>query len=71
MNEYLLTDQFVDFSQKILNIHAQLKALKESFKEQYDEFTKKKSQLEEQKDVAVKEWEDWVAKQRKAESEEE
>jgi regulator of replication initiation timing len=71
MNEYLLTDQFVEFSQKITNIHAQLKALKESFKEQYDEFTKQKSLLEDQKEEAVKEWEDWVAKQRKAESEEE
>lgn len=71
MNEYLLTDQFVEFSQKIANIHAQLKALKESFKEQYDEFTKQKSLLEDQKDEVVKEWEAWVAKQRRAESEEE
>ena len=66
--EYLLTDEFQDFSKKIAAIHSQKKEKEAELKKVYEQF---KSELKAMDAVAynlVEEWNLWKADQEKANS---
>jgi uncharacterized coiled-coil protein SlyX len=69
--DYLLTDEFVQFSQDVAKIHAEMRALKTEFKAQWDAFNKKKAELENQLKTLVAKFEEWEATAGKEPKEEE
>jgi hypothetical protein len=69
--EYLLTDEYVEFSQKVAAIHAEKKTLKEAFKKQYEEFQLKVKELDDGAKEAIATWEQWKLEKAKEEEEEE
>ncbi len=46
--EHLLTDSYIEFANKIEEIHIELKALTAEFKKKYDEYNAKKESFHQQ-----------------------
>lgn len=61
--EFLLTDEFVVFSQKVAEIHAIKKSKHELFKKAYDDFRNEISELDEKAELLLADWEEWKATQ--------
>ncbi len=61
--EFLLSDEYVKFSQRITELHALKKALKEEFKKKYDEYQKSLAGLDEEANSAQSVYETWKATQ--------
>jgi len=71
-NNFLLTQEFIDFSSRIAEIFAQKKQLKEELKRTYDRFTHEIKELDVLADKANAEFEEWKNSQKqpvKSESE--
>ena len=69
--EYLLTDEYVEFSQKVASIHAEKKTLKDEFKKQYEAFQIRQKELDESAKEAIAAWEAWKLEKSKEEETEE
>ena len=61
MNDYdfLLTDEFVVFSQKVGEIHAEKKAKELEFKKLYEAFKQEMKELDDRAKETHAEWEAW------------
>lgn len=57
--DWLLTDEFVEFSQKIAKIHAEKKELKQQIQEVYKELQTKLKILDDQAIALQEEFEKW------------
>jgi chromosome segregation ATPase len=71
--KFLLTDQYVEFSQKIAGLNAELKKETEELKKHYDkyvakkkEFNEKKKHLEEAVQAELNKWEEHKKKAAKS-----
>lgn len=58
---FLLTDEFEEFSKKISAVHAERKSKKEEMKKIYDNFQTVLKELDAKAAAILKEWEDWKA----------
>jgi len=58
---WLLSDEFVAFSQKVAEIHAKKKALKSELKEYYDRISSQIKSLDKEASVLSDEFEQWKA----------
>lgn len=56
---WLLSDEFVTFSQKVAEIHAQKKKLKADLKEYYDKISSQMKSLDKEATVLSDEFEQW------------
>lgn len=56
---WLLSDEFVTFSQKVAEIHAQKKKLKAELKEFYDKISSQMKSLDKEATVLSDEFEQW------------
>jgi len=66
MENYLLTDEFVEFSQAIKELHVQKKAKADDFKVLYQAYKKEVKELDDQAEKLQAEFNDWVANQTKS-----
>ncbi len=57
--EFLLSDEFVEFSQKISEVHARKKAKSEEMKKIYEGFKEEIKVLEDEAKGILKDWEAW------------
>ena len=57
--ELLLTDEYVNFSTKLAEIHFERKELKEAWKKKHEEFQANLKALEKRAWDAVGEWDEW------------
>lgn len=64
--EFLLSDEYVQFSQKIAEIHAWKKALKEEFKKKYDEYQKSLTSMDDEAKLALQNFEQWKGQEKLA-----
>lgn len=60
--DVFLSDQYVEFSKKIAEIHTKKKTMKEEFKAKFEEFNKQLKVLDDEARKAVAEWEAWKVK---------
>ena len=69
--ELLLSDEYVDFSKKVADLHVKKKALKDEFKAKLEELQKALKEvcknIDEEAKVLVKNWENWTTEQQKVE----
>jgi predicted transport protein len=69
--ELLLSDEYVDFSKKVADLHIKKKAFKDEFKAKFEELQKALKEvcknIDEEAKVLVKNWENWTAEQQKVE----
>ena len=69
--ELLLSDEYVDFSKKVADLHVKKKALKDEFKAKLEELQKALKEvcknIDEEAKLLVKNWENWTAEQQKVE----
>lgn len=65
-HDYLLSEEFLTFSQKVAAIHAAKKARTEEFKEIYDKYKADVAEFETQVKAASDEFEAWKADNSKA-----
>ena len=63
-NNFLLTQEFIDFSSRVAEIFAQKKQLKEELKRTYDRFTHEIKELDALADKAHAEFEEWKNSQK-------
>ena len=65
--ELLLSDEYVDFSKKVADLHVKKKALKDEFKAKFEELQKTLKEvcknIDEEAKVLVKNWESWTSQQ--------
>jgi predicted nucleic acid-binding Zn-ribbon protein len=61
--ELLLTDEFVEFSKAIAEVHEEKKVLEAEFKKHFEEYKAHKKNLEERVSAASAKWEDWKKEQ--------
>jgi CRISPR/Cas system CMR subunit Cmr6 (Cas7 group RAMP superfamily) len=65
--ELLLSDEYIEFSQKVADLHVKKKLLKEEFKTKLDELQKKLKDdcknVDAEAKVLVKNWESWALQQ--------
>ena len=61
--EFLLSDEYVKFSQRITELHALKKSLKEEFKKKYDIYQKELQTLDGEAHTAQQRFEEWKATQ--------
>ena len=66
--EFLLTDEYVKFSQKIAELHALKKSLKEDFKKKYAEYQEQLAGLDKQATDALVDFDKWKDIQSKKKS---
>lgn len=59
--EYLLSDEYVQFSQRIAEIHALKKSCKEEFKKKHEEYQANLKSLDGEATIAAQKFEDWKA----------
>lgn len=64
--DFLLTDEFIEFSKKIEGLAAKKKELKVQLKEYYDGINVQIKDLENQAKVAQQEFEDWKQSKQKS-----
>lgn len=69
--ELLLTDEYVQFSQKIAAIHEERKSKAAEFKKLYDQYQAEQDELEKKAESLCQAWEDWKSKQLGKDSENE
>lgn len=62
-SEFLLTDEFVVFSQAVNAVYEEKKVLEEDFKKYFENYKSKKKELEAKVAVAIEKWEDWKKRQ--------
>lgn len=66
--ELLLSDEYVDFSKKVADLHVKKKILKDEFKAKFEELQKTLKEvcknIDEEAKVLVKNWETWAAGQK-------
>lgn len=67
MENYLLTDEFVEFTLKIKDLHELKKARSDEFKVLYQAYKKEIKDFDDQADELQKEFNNWVASQKVAE----
>jgi hypothetical protein len=65
--EFLLTDEFVEFSRTIAEAHERKKVLEAEFKKHFEAYKDEKKQIEEAVVTASEEWEKWKKSQVKKE----
>jgi uncharacterized protein YeeX (DUF496 family) len=58
-NELLLSDEFVEFSKVVAQVHETKKAIESNFKKVFDEYKAKKAELESKVAEASAKWEAW------------
>lgn len=65
--ELLLTDEFVEFSRTIAEIHERKKILEEEFKKHFEAYKAEKKSIEHAVTEASARWEEWKKSQVKKE----
>ena len=61
--EFLLTDEYVEYTQKIAKLHAHKKTKEEEMKRLYDEFKAEMATIEDDAKKLHDEWEGWKSSQ--------
>lgn len=59
MSNWLLSDEFIEFSNKVSELHAEKKKLKAELKEFYEKTTTQIKELDKQAEVLNQEFETW------------
>ena len=67
-SEYILTDEFVEYTSKVQTIFKNKKTLEADFKKQYDDFKAKKAAMEKEAATVHADWEKWKLAQGKADA---
>lgn len=62
-HELLLTDEFVEFSKAVAEVHEAKKAVEEEFKQLFEAYKSKKKELEAKVAAASSKWEEWKSTQ--------
>lgn len=70
-SNYFLTDEFIQFSQKMAELHNEKKtkqnnfaAVKEAFQKKYEEYKIEMAEYDNQAVELAKEWEEWKSSQK-------
>lgn len=63
--DYVLTDEFVEFSQKIAEIHKKKKSKQEELKKLYADFKSQEVSLDKEAEKLCKDFEAWKVEQAK------
>lgn len=61
--ELLLTDEFVEFSKAIAEVHEEKKVLEADFKKHFEAYKASKKSLEDKVSAVSAKWEDWKKEQ--------
>lgn len=68
MSNWLLTDEFVEFSSKISELHLEKKRKKAELKEIYERTTSEIKELDKKANLLNQEFESWKKKQEKSDT---